>query len=148
MKTVRTRLRVAVCAGHVSGWASAPGCEGGGEAGRAVGLGPGDVAVRPNQHGAGGVDLADDGKRPVAVVLGSDSIDPVRPGLEVGELVVLELEQDRSSRLQQLADAARATGYGEVEVGHAATKQRVAVAEGVVDVQAGHEPGDAVARLV
>ncbi len=41
-----------------------------------------------------------------------------------------------------------AEGRDQVEVGHAATEQRVSLADVVPNVQAGHHPGDPLARLV
>ena len=50
--------------------------------------------------------------------------------------------------MQQGEDPQRAVGGDQVEIGHAASEQRVALAEVVVDVQAGHHRAEPSARLV
>ena len=50
--------------------------------------------------------------------------------------------------MQQCEHARRTVGGVQVEVGHPPPEQRVALAEVVVDVEAGDHPGDAPARLV
>ena len=50
--------------------------------------------------------------------------------------------------MQQGEDPQRAVGGDEVEIRHAASEQRVSLAEVVVDVQAGHHRGESAARLV
>ena len=50
--------------------------------------------------------------------------------------------------MQQGEDPQRAVGGDQVEIGHAASEQRVSLAEVVVDVQTEHHRGEASARLV
>jgi len=50
--------------------------------------------------------------------------------------------------VQQLEDSPRAFGGDEVEVGHAASEQRMSLPEVVVDVEPGDDPREPFARLV
>ena len=59
-----------------------------------------------------------------------------------------EVEQQRPGVVQQLEDPQRAVGGHEVQIGHAASEQRMSLAEVVVDVQPGDDPGEPFARLV
>ncbi len=59
-----------------------------------------------------------------------------------------EVEEHRPGSVQQGEDPQRAVGGDQVEIGHAASEQRVALAQVVVDVQTGHLRGEARARLV
>ena len=59
-----------------------------------------------------------------------------------------EVEQHRPGLVQQGEDPQRAVGGDQVEIGHAAPEQRVALAQVVMNVQPRHHPGEALARLV
>ena len=83
-----------------------------------------------------------------AVVRGVDQPDPVGPRREVEAAGRAEVEEHGPGVVQQGEDAGRAVGGLQVEVGHAPPEQRVALAEVVVDVEAGDHPGDVPARLV
>ena len=109
---------------------------------------PGHVSVGPDQHGGGSGDLAEYRELPRPGVLGVDQLDPVRPRSDVEAAGLTEVEQHRPGVVQQLEDPQRAVGGDEVEIGHAASEQRVSLAEVVVDVQAEHHRGESPARLV
>ena len=59
-----------------------------------------------------------------------------------------EVEQHRPGIVQQGEDPQRAVGGDQVEIGHAASEQRVALAQVVMDVQTGHHRGESLTRLV
>jgi hypothetical protein len=69
---------------------------------------------------------------------------PGQPTSDVEAAGLTEVEQHRPGVVQQLEDPQRAVGGHEVEIGHAASEQRVPLAEVVVDVQ----PGDRSRRAV
>ena len=109
---------------------------------------PGDVSVGPDQDGGGSGDRAEHRKLPSAGILSIDQLDPVGPWSDVEAAGLTEVEQHRLGVVQQLEDPERAVGGHEVQIGHAASEQRVSLAEVVVDVQPGDDPGEPFARLV
>ena len=97
---------------------------------------PGHVTVRPDQHGARSRDRAECRKLPLSGISGVDQLNPICPCGDV-EARFAEVEEHRPGAVQQ-GEHARGTVRGmEVEVGHAATEQRVPLPEVVVDAQAG-----------
>ena len=81
-------------------------------------------------------------------VFGVDQLNPIRPWGDVEAARLAEVEQHRPGIVQQLEDPQWAVGGDQVEIGHAASEQRVSLAEVVMDVQAEHHRGEAVASLV
>ena len=152
---VAARLWTVSAAAHGSrrvrrrlGRRSEPGGERVGEPRLALLSDPGDVSVGPDQHGRGSGDRPEHRKLPRAGVLGVDQLHAIRPRRDVEAAGLAEVEQHRPGIVQQREDPQRAVGGDEVEIGHAAPEQRVPLAEVVVDVQAGHHRGEALARLV
>ena len=73
---------------------------------------------------------------------------PIRPRSDVEGARLTEIEQDGSGRVEQGEHAPRAAFGDDVEIGHAAAEQRVALAEVVVNVEARHHRREVSARLV
>jgi hypothetical protein len=104
--------------------------------------------LAPDQRGHGSRDFPKCGKLPRTGVGGVDHLNPIRPWSDVEAAGLTEVEEHRPGIVQQGEDPQRAVGGDQVEIGHAASEQRVALAELVVDVEARHHPGVAPARLV
>src|SRR5712692_2763026 len=100
------------------------------------------MSVGPDQHCSGGSHRAKYRKLPNTSIFGVDQLNSIRPGLEVEAAGLTEVEQDRPGIVQQGEYSQRAVGGDEVEIGHAAPEQRVSLTEVVMNVQAGHHPGD------
>jgi hypothetical protein len=98
---------------------------------------PGDISVGPNQHGSGSSDCAKHRKLPHAVVLGVDQLNSIRPWRDVEGAGLTEVEQHWAGVVQQGEDTERAVCGDQVEIGHAASEQRVSLAEVVLNVQPG-----------
>src|SRR5205085_5085169 len=109
---------------------------------------PGDVAVWADQHGGGGADRAEYGELPLPVVARVDQLDPAGPWGDVKVAGLTEVEQQWPCVVQQLEDPPFAVGGGQVEIGHAASEERMSLAELVVNVQPGDDSGEPLARLV
>ena len=92
--------------------------------------------------------LAQGRKFPVPGIFGVDQLNPICPGSDVEAAGIVEVEERRPGIVQQGEDPQLAVGSGKVEIGHATSEQRVSLAEVVVDVEAGHHSGEALARLV
>ncbi len=85
---------------------------------------------------------------PTCHVFGVDQLNAIRPWSDVEAAGLTEIEQHRPGIVQQGEDPQRAVGGDQVEIGHAASEQRVSLAEVVVNVQTGHHRGESFARLV
>ena len=96
--------------------------------------------------GAGTAPIAGSSHAPRSVA--STDADAIRPGRDVDGAGLPEVDEHRPGLVQQREDAQRAVGGDQVEIGHPASEQRVALAEVVVDAQAGHLRAEAPARLV
>ena len=75
-------------------------------------------------------------------------LNPICPWSDVEAAGLTEVEEHRPGLVQQGEDPHRAVGGDQVEIGHAASEQRVSLAQVVVDVQAGHHRGESFPRLV
>ena len=62
---------------------------------------PGDMAIRPDQHGSRSGDCAKCRKLPHAVVFGVDQLDPIRPRSDVEAAWLTEVEQHRPGIVEQ-----------------------------------------------
>ena len=109
---------------------------------------PGHISVGPNQHGGGSSDRPEYRKLPRTDVFGVDQLNPIRPRSDVEAAGLTEVEQHRPGIVQQGEDPQRAVGGDQVEIGHAASEQRVSLAEVVMNVQTEHHRGESSARLV
>src|SRR4029077_104381 len=100
------------------------------------------MSVGPNQDGSGSSDRAKYRELPHTGILSVDQLNPIRPWSDVQATGLTEVEQHRPGIVEEREDPQR-TGRGDqVEVGHAASEQRVPRAEVVMNVQTGHHPGD------
>src|SRR5437870_13286364 len=86
---------------------------------------PGYVSVGPNQHGSGSSDRAKYRKLPDANVFGVDQLNPIRPWSDVEAAGLPEVEKHRPGIVQQGEDPPRAVGGDQLEIGDAASEQRV-----------------------
>ena len=77
-----------------------------------------------------------------------DQLNAIGPWSDVEVAGLAEVEQHGSGIVQQGEDPQRTVGGDQVEIGHAATEQRVPLAQVVVDVQTGHHRAESLARLV
>src|SRR5438105_11920441 len=109
---------------------------------------PGNVSVGPDQHGSGSGDRAKYRKLPRTDIFSIDQLDPVSPWSDVKAAGLTEVEQHRPGVVQQGEDPQRAVGGHEVQIGHTAPEQGVALTEVVMNVQPGDDPGEPFARLV
>ena len=80
------------------------------------------------------------GSSHVPTYVGVDQLNPIRPWRDVEAAGLAEVEQHRPGIVQQGEDPQRAVGGDQVEIGHAASEQRVSLAEVVMNVQTGHHP--------
>src|SRR5207249_8218805 len=106
---------------------------------------PGDMPVGSDQHGRRRSDLAKDRELPPAVVPRVDQPDSIRPRTDVETAGFTEVEEDGPGVVQQGEYARRTVRGIKVEVGHAASEQRVSFSTVVVDVQARDHPGESPA---
>jgi hypothetical protein len=81
-------------------------------------------------------------------VVGVDQLNPICPRRAVDAAGLAEIQQHRPGAVQQGEDAQRAVVSDQVEIGHAASEQRVSLAKVVTDVQARHHRGEQLAGLV
>src|SRR4029079_11006309 len=112
---------------------------------------PGRMAIGPDQYGVGRGDRANDRKLPWPGICGVDPPDtmcPWLPSRDVDIALLTEIEQQRPRIVQQRENPQRAVGGDDVEIGHAPTKQRMAVAEIVANIETGHDAGEPRARVV
>src|SRR5580765_6651877 len=109
---------------------------------------PRDVPIRPDQNGSGGYYLADRRKLPVAGIFGVDRQDSVCTAGGVETPGLAKVQKDRVGVVEEGEYAHRSTGRDHVEIGHAASEQRMSLAQVVMDVQAGHHRGESFAWLV
>ncbi|MBA3949939.1 MAG: hypothetical protein H0X44_08355 [Acidobacteria bacterium] len=109
---------------------------------------PRDVTVGPNQHRRWSRNRADRRQRPGAVERRVDQLYAIRPSREVHLASFAEVEQHGPRVAHLRVGTLRAGGRHDIEIGHAASKQRMAGPEVVVNVETGHHRGDAPARLV
>jgi hypothetical protein len=72
----------------------------------------------------------------------------MRPRSEVEAAGLTEVEEHRPGIVQEGEDPQRAVGGDEVEIGHAASEQRVSLAEVVMNVQTRQLRGESSSRLV
>jgi hypothetical protein len=96
----------------------------------------------------GGGGCAEYRELPHAVIVSVDQLDAVGPCSDVKAAGLTEVEQHRLGVVQQLEDPQRAVGGHEVQIGHPASEQGVALAKVVMDVQPGSDRGEPFARLV
>jgi hypothetical protein len=104
---------------------------------------PGHISVGPNQNGGGSRDRPDCRKLPCTDVFGVDQagvnrVNAIRPRRDVEAVGLTEIEEHRPGMVQQGEDPLRAVGGDQVEIGHAASEQRVSLAEVVMKVQTRH----------
>jgi hypothetical protein len=96
----------------------------------------------------GAVTAPSAGSSPRTGVLGVERPNSIGPRRDVDAPGSAEVEQYGPSFVQQGEDPQRAVGGDDVEIGHAASEQRMSLAEVVVNVQAGHHSGEPLARLI
>lgn len=89
---------------------------------------PSDVPIGSNQHGGRSLDFSDDRYMPRPVMPSSDdtqrvATDPLNAALTRSA----EIEEERSSVVEQVEDPGRAVVGVEVEVGHPSPDERVDV---------------------
>ena len=124
-------------------WSALPGVR--------VGFGLRPQATYPSgriKTAVGAVTAPSTGSSHCPLWLDVDQLNPIRPWSDVEAAGLTEVEQDRPGIVQQGEDPERAIGGDQVEIGHAASEQRVSLAEVVVDVQTEHHRREASARLV
>src|SRR6185312_14223569 len=109
---------------------------------------PRHIPVGPNQHGGGSSNRPESRKLPRTNVFSVDQLNPICPGSDVEATGLTEVEEYWPGTLQQGEDAQRAAGDDQVKIGHAAPKQRVSLAEIVMNAQTRHLRGQSFARLV
>ena len=80
--------------------------------------------------------------------MASIELNPIRPWSDVEAAGLTEVEEHWPGVVQQREDAKWTVGGDQVEIGHAASEQRVSLAEVVTNVQARHLGGQSSARLV
>ena len=81
-------------------------------------------------------------KLPRTSVFGVDQLNAICPWSDVEAAGLTEVEEHRPGIVQQGEDPQRAVGGDQVEIGHAASEQRVSLAEVVMNVQTGHHRGE------
>ena len=96
---------------------------------------PGHISVGPNQDGCRSSDHSDRRKLPRTSVLGVNQRHAIRPWSDVKAGRLTEVDQHRPGLVQQREEPQRAIGGDQVEVGHAASEQRVSLAQVVMNVQ-------------
>src|SRR3984893_2985442 len=101
---------------------------------------PGNVSVGSDQHGSGSGDRAKYRKLPHTDIFSIDQLDRVSRWSDVKAAGLTEVEQHRPGVVQQLEDSERAVGGHEVQIGHPASEQGVALAEVVTNGQPGGDP--------
>ena len=69
-----------------------------------------------------------------SIVFGVDELNPICPWSDVEAAALTEVEQHRPGIVQQAENPPRAVGGDEVEIGHAASEQRMPLAEIVMNV--------------
>ena len=79
---------------------------------------------------------------------GVDQADSVGPGSHVELAGCAQVEEDGPGGVEQREHRRRTVRCPEVQVGHPPSEQRVALAEVVVDVEAGDHPGRAHPGLI
>src|SRR3954469_7457256 len=89
---------------------------------------PSNVSVGTDHHGSGSGDRAKYRKLPHADRFSVYQLDPVSPWSDVEAAGLTEVEQHRPGVVQQLEDTERAVGGHEVQIGHPASEQGVALA--------------------
>src|SRR5438876_2442138 len=94
------------------------------------------MSVGPNQQGGGGTDRAKYWKLPRTNGFGFDQLNSIHPRRDVEAPGLTEAEQHRPGIVQEGEYPRRAVGGDQVEIGHAAPEQRVALTEVVMNVQA------------
>src|SRR4030088_2062188 len=92
------------------------------------------MSIGTDQYGSGSGDRAKCRKFPHAVVFGVDQLNAIRPRSDVEAAGLTEVEEHRPGIVQQGEKPQRDVGGDQVEIGHAASEQRVLVAEVVADV--------------
>ena len=78
---------------------------------------PGDMAIRPDQHGSRSGDRAKYRKFPRAIVFGVDQLYPIRPRSDVEAAWLTEVEQHRPGIVEQAEYPQRAVACDQVEMG-------------------------------
>jgi hypothetical protein len=106
---------------------------------------PGHIAVGPYQDG---VTAPSTGRSHVPTYLASVRRTQSAHGAMSRAPWPPEVEQHRSGLVQEFEDAERAGGGDQIKVGHSAAKQRVSLAEVIMNVQARHHGTEALARLL
>src|SRR5258705_287226 len=86
-------------------------------------------ALRRSRRSEPGGDRAKRRKFPHAVVFGVDQLDPIRPRSDVEAAWLTEVEQHRPGIVEQGEYPQRAVVGDQVEIGHAASEQRMSLAE-------------------
>ena len=85
------------------------------------------MSVGPNQYGVGSRDHAEHRKFPHAVIFRVDQLNPVRPWRDVEGVGRTKIEQQRPALVQEGENPPRAVGREQIEIGHPASEQSVAV---------------------
>src|SRR5258708_29881347 len=96
------------------------------------------MPVGPNQHGGGSSDRPECRKLPRTDIFGVDQLNAICPWSDVEVPALTEVEQHRPGMVQEGEYPQRAVGGDQVEIGHAASEQRVSLAAVVVDDQTSH----------
>ena len=86
---------------------------------------PGNISVGPDQHGGGSAHRADYRKTPFANIFRIGQLNATGPWTDVDAAGLTEVQQHRPGVVQQGEYAQRAVGGEEIEIGHAASEQRV-----------------------
>ena len=89
---------------------------------------------------AGAVTAPSAGSSHAPSYLASTRLNPIRPWRDVEAAGLTEVEQHRPGIVQQGEDPQRAVGGDQIEIGHAASEQRMSLAEIVVDVRGRTSP--------
>ena len=77
---------------------------------------PRGVSIGPDQHGGGSRDCAERRKLPRTNVFGVDQLDAIRPCSDVEAAGLTEVEQYRSTIVQQAEDSRGSVGGDQVEI--------------------------------
>jgi hypothetical protein len=86
---------------------------------------PRHISVGPNQHGGGSSDRPDRRKLPRTIVFSVDQLNAICPRSDVEAAGLTEVEEHRPGIVQQGENPKRAVGGDQVEIGHAASEERV-----------------------
>ena len=82
------------------------------------------------------------------MVFGVDRLYSICPWSNIKIATLAEVEQHRSSMVQQRKDPQRTVGGDQIEIGHPASQQRMPHPKIVMNVQPGHSRSERPARLV